>query len=82
MQLIINELHDEERALYGLRQASLEHCTFAGPADGESALKETADLEIDNCNFELRYPLLHSILTVFVYSRLRETCRAELWYDQ
>lgn len=82
MQLIINELHDEERALYGLRQASLEHCTFAGPADGESALKETADLEIDNCNFELRYPLWHTKQTVIVNSRMSETCRAALWYDQ
>lgn len=81
MQLFINENHDEERAFYGLRQAELHNCLFAGPADGESALKETADLEIDNCDFRLRYPLWHSKRAQIANCRLTESCRAALWYD-
>ena len=35
---------DEERALYGLNGAEVVRCTFEGPADGESALKECRDV--------------------------------------
>lgn len=31
---------DDERALYGLSNAVVEECAFAGPADGKSALKK------------------------------------------
>ena len=31
---------DEERALYHLIDATVRDCTFAGPADGESVLKD------------------------------------------
>lgn len=81
MQLFINETHDEERAFYGLRQARLQDCVFEGPADGESALKETADLEIDNCDFRLRYPLWHTKQAEIANCRFTEGCRAALWYD-
>ena len=49
---------DEERALYGLHHAEVRNCTFAGPADGESALKECSELLVSDCDFELRYPFL------------------------
>ena len=45
---------DEERALYGLHHAEVRNCTFAGPADGESALKECSELLVSDCDFELR----------------------------
>ena len=31
---------DDERTLYGLSNAVVEECAFAGPADGKSALKK------------------------------------------
>lgn len=77
----INENHDEERAFYGIRNARLKDCTFAGTADGESALKETANLEIENCHFLLRYPLWHTTNTHLTNSKMTDTCRAALWYD-
>ena len=41
MRESINEKQfDEERALYHLQNADVVNCSFAGPADGESALKE------------------------------------------
>lgn len=81
MQIIINETHDEERAFYGLRQARLQGCVFQGPADGESALKETAELELDDCDFRLRYPLWHVSGAELNNCRMTEDCRAALWYD-
>lgn len=81
MILFSNETHDEERAFYGITNARLEHCTFAGAADGESALKETSDLVIENCDFLLRYPLWHTDRAEVLRCKMTETCRAALWYD-
>ena len=38
-----NEVHDEERAFYGVKDAVIDGCKFQGPADGESAFKETGN---------------------------------------
>lgn len=81
MKIYLNETHDEERAFYGVTDAKLQGCRFEGPADGESALKETADLEIENCDFLLRYPLWHTDRATVTGCRMTETCRAALWYD-
>ena len=45
MKLISGQVMDQERALYGLRDAKVASCRFEGPADGESALKECACLK-------------------------------------
>ena len=45
MQTVIaNKTFDEERSLYALQVAEVNGCTFAGPADGESVLKECRDV--------------------------------------
>ena len=44
-----NQTYDEERALYGIHNATVSDCTFDGPADGESALKETNNLFVERC---------------------------------
>ena len=48
---------DEERALYGSEGILVKDCRFDGPADGESALKECTDVQVENSYFNLRYPL-------------------------
>ena len=73
---------DEERALYGIRSADVEGCTFDGPADGESALKEAADVTVTDCSFKLRYPLWHVHGGRMTGCLLTETCRAALWYAE
>lgn len=77
-----NKIYDEERALYGIQNAVIEGCRFAGPADGESALKETNGLHIYNCEFQLRYPLWHTRNTVIENCTMTQTCRAALWYGK
>lgn len=56
MNTIVNRTFDEERALYGTENLSVVNCSFDGPADGESALKECRNIEVQNSYFNLRYP--------------------------
>lgn len=80
MNIIENKTFDEERALYGLRDTTVSKCTFAGPADGESAFKEAKDIVVKDCDFRLRYPLWHVANMELSNSMFAETCRAALWY--
>lgn len=77
---IENQIYDEERALYNLQNAVVSGCTFAGPADGESSLKEARNVEVDNCSFSLRYPLWHVENFVVSGSTMDEKTRAAIWY--
>ena len=72
---------DEERALYGLNGAEVVRCTFEGPADGESALKECRNVHLTDCDLKLRYPLWHVSGGSMTDCRMTDTCRAALWYD-
>ena len=81
MTKYINETYDQERALYGITNAIVEKCVFDGPADGESALKETSNLEIKDCKFMLRYPMWHLTNADISDCLLTDSCRAGLWYD-
>lgn len=76
-----NKNYDEERALYGLKDSTVKNCTFAGPADGESALKECKNIKVENCDFQLRYPFWHVDGAQISNISMSESCRAALWYD-
>lgn len=77
---IANKQFDEERALYNLRDADVTECIFAGPADGESALKESRDVRVKDCSFSLRYPLWHVKKFTMENSSMDELTRAAIWY--
>ncbi len=77
---IANQIFDEERALYALAHSTVANCTFDGPADGESALKEAVDITVVDCDFRLRYPFWHVHGGKMTGCTLTETCRAALWY--
>lgn len=55
-KLIENKTFDEERALYGSKELLIKNVSFDGPADGESAVKECEDIEVEDCFCNLRYP--------------------------
>ena len=82
MELYENLTLDEERALYHVENAQIRSCVFDGPADGESALKECRNIQVENCDFRLRYPFWHCTGAVVENSRMTEGCRAALWYDR
>ena len=82
MTTVHDTVFDQERALYHLQNAAVEHCTFAGPADGESALKEAGDIAVRDCLFSLRYPLWHTRRFTVERTVTEPTCRAALWYAE
>ena len=61
MDVIANKTFDMERALYESHDILLKNCSFDGPADGESALKESRNVQVEQCFFHLRYPFWHEI---------------------
>ena len=79
--LIENKRYDEERALYHLQNTRLQNCVFAGPADGESALKEARNVALSNCSFSLRYPLWHVAGFTLDNCSMDEKTRAAIWYS-
>ena len=80
-QLIQGLTFDEERALYNIKNTEVRDCTFAGPAEGESALKETRNVLVKNCDFSLRYPLWHARGFELDNVSMDELTRAAIWYS-
>lgn len=79
-KIIEHQTFDEERALYHLTHADVVNCTFAGPADGESVLKESRDVALKDCGFSLRYPLWHVEGFSVEGCTMDEKTRAAIWY--
>ena len=77
---ILEKQFDEERALYNLQDTDVIDCVFAGPADGESVLKEARNVKLENCSFSLRYPLWHVNKFHLHDSKMDELTRAAIWY--
>ena len=78
--ILSNQQFDEERALYNLQHGDVNNCVFAGPADGESALKEARDIRVSGCSFSLRYPLWHVQGFWMTDSTMDDKTRAAIWY--
>lgn len=76
-----NEIHDEERAFYGIKDAIVRNCKIDGPADGESAFKECSNVHVENSYFNLRYPFWHVTGGTITNCHMTQLCRAALWYD-
>ena len=77
-----NQSFDEERALFREKDSEINNCKFSGKADGESPLKETEGLVVNNCSFDLRYALWHTTNTQIKDSEFSELARAPFWYDK
>ena len=81
MRTIQNQTFGEERALYGSRDILVKDCSFDGLADGESALKECKNVQVEHSVFNLRYPFWHDHGLTIRDSDMTELCRAALWYS-
>lgn len=81
MYVIENQKFDMERALYGSDGVLIKNSSFDGPADGESAFKESRNIEAEHCFFNLRYPFWHDHGLRIAESEMTENCRAALWYS-
>jgi len=80
--VIKDQRFDEERSLYALEHGDVLDCTFAGPADGESVLKEARDVSLERCDFSLRYPLWHVRGFQLKDCKMDELTRAAIWYAE
>ncbi|MCM1290136.1 MAG: DUF3737 family protein [Corallococcus sp.] len=80
MKKICDKRFDQERALYNLTDAEVCNCAFGGEADGESALKETRNVTLTECEFDLRYPLWHADGFAARKCAFFEPSRAPMWY--
>lgn len=81
METITDQTFDEERALYGSRDVLAVNCRFDGPADGESAFKESRDITAKECCFNLRYPFWHDRGLKIENCEMTGLCRAAIWYS-
>lgn len=81
MTILENQAFDAERALYGSDDIMVKNCRFDGPADGESALKESRNVQVEHCFMNLRYPFWHDEKLIIHDSELTPLCRAALWYS-
>lgn len=81
-KVIERRTFDEERALYGTEGLLVRACRFDGPADGESALKESRDVQVEKSFFNLRYPFWHDRKLSITGCELTALCRAALWYSE
>ena len=79
-KIIEKQNFGQERALYALSDATVRSCSFIGEEDGESALKETRNIKVSECEFHLRYPLWHTQGFEMDSCTFKDTARAPIWY--
>ena len=77
-----NQTFDKEREFYGSSDVTVVNCKFEGPADGESAFKESRNVTVDGCLWNLRYPFWHDTGVTMKHTELTELCRAAFWYSE
>lgn len=77
--LIANKEYEGERPLFGLCDAKLERVIIH---PGESALKQCARLEVENCEFNGKYPFWHNEDCLIHDCLFREGGRAAIWYSR
>ena len=82
MMKVENQTFDKEREFYGSSDVTVVNCKFEGPADGESAFKESRNVNVDGCLWNLRYPFWHDIGVTMKNTELTELCRAAFWYSE
>lgn len=79
MKEINQQLLTGERAMFQAGGCHISYCTFE---NGESPLKESSDLEIDNTLFRWKYPLWYSRNVVMKECTLFDMARAGIWYTE
>ena len=72
-----NEIFVGERALYASSDLNISDSVFK---DGESHLKESRNLNINNCIFEWKYPLWNCTDVSVKNTTLLTTARSGIWY--
>ena len=77
MKTETRQFYTGERALFAVKDMHLIECTFDA---GESPLKESSNLLLDNCLFKWKYPLWYGKDITVNNCTLFDTARAGIWY--
>lgn len=77
--IIKDKTYEGERALFSSNDLCIENCIFE---NGESPLKESKNLNLNNCTFKWKYPLWYSNNIRVKNSVLEETARSGIWYTK
>ncbi len=77
MKKIMRGYYTGERALFGAHDLTIEDTIFA---DGESPLKESADIDLRSSMFKWKYPLWYADRIHVRDCTWFETARAGVWY--
>ena len=77
-----NKIFDKEREFYESDGVTVISCRFEGAADGESAFKESKNICVRDCLWDLRYPFWHDENLHMENTLLNGNCRAALWYSK
>ncbi len=75
----VQQMYAGERALFGARNMIIEDSVFH---DGESPLKESADIVLKNSMFKWKYPLWYSRNITAEGCTWFEMARAGVWYTE
>lgn len=79
MNTISNRFFEGERPLYGSKNLKLDHIRFY---PGESALKESTDIQAFDCYFMGKYPFWHNTNVLIEKSFFTVYSRAAIWYSK
>ncbi len=77
MKLVKQMFLSGERALFKSNGLRIEDCVFA---DGESPLKESNNLDINQTTFKWKYPLWYCNNVLVTNSTLVDSARSGIWY--
>ncbi len=78
MSEVIQQRLTGERAAYGAQDTKFIHTIFE---DGESPLKESANIELEGCLFRWKYPLWYANNIHCVDTNWFDMARAGVWYS-
>ena len=79
LKTITDKFYEGERPLYASRNLRLENVKFY---PGESALKESSDVEAYNCTFMCKYPFWHNKNDLIDKCEFTVYSRAAIWYSR
>lgn len=72
-------IYEGERALFNVNDVDIKYCTFQ---NGESPLKESANIKLYETSFKWKYPLWYCNNVDIKNCYMLDTARAGIWYTE